>query len=58
MIKISMSILLIMAVLIPSGGLQAAQKPRDVYGWENLKWGMTGDEIKAAFGKGVVVHKP
>ena len=58
MIKISISILLIMAVLIPSGGLQAAQKPRDVYGWENLKWGMTGDEIKAAFGKSVVVHKP
>lgn len=24
--------------------------PGDVFGWDNLKWGMTGDEIQAVFG--------
>jgi len=35
-----------------------AGKPPDVSGWESLKWGMTGDEVKAAFGKDLKVHKP
>ena len=35
-----------------------AGKPPDVSGWESLKWGMTGEEVKAAFGKDLKVHKP
>ena len=33
-----------------------AVKPSDVYGWGNLKWGMTGEEIKSAYGKDIKVH--
>jgi hypothetical protein len=40
-----------------AGSIYAAAKPPDVSGWGNLKWGMTGDEIKAAFGKDIKVHK-
>ena len=56
--RILFPVLLFAFLLVPAGTLQAAAKPSDVYGWDNLKWGMTGDEIKAAFGKDIKVHKP
>jgi len=36
----------------------AYTKPKDVYGWDNLKWGMTGAEVEAVLGKGVIKRKP
>ena len=30
----------------------------DVYGWDNLKWGMTGSEIQSVFGDRVKQRKP
>jgi len=57
----------IIACLFAAAFLFAAQyspasqpgKPSDVSGWESLKWGMTGEEVKSsAFGKDVKVHKP
>lgn len=56
--RASVQVLLIAFLFIYAEGINAAQKPPDVYGWEKLKWGMTGDEIKAAFGKDIKVHKP
>ena len=58
MIRVSVQVLLLAFLLIYAEGANAAQKPQDVYGWEKLKWGMTGDEIKAAFGNDIKVHKP
>ncbi len=58
MIRVSVQVLLLAFLFIYAEGADAAQKPPDVYGWEKLKWGMTGDEIKAAFGKDIKVHKP
>lgn len=56
--KILFPVLLFVFLLVHAGGARAAAKPPDVYGWDKLKWGMTGDEIKAAFGKDIKVHKP
>lgn len=53
-----LSVLLLAFLFILAYGLHAAQKPKDVFGWDKLKWGMTGDEIKAAYGKDIKVHKP
>jgi hypothetical protein len=39
--------------LISSLSLGAATKPKDVYGWDNVKWGMTGEEIQSVLGKEV-----
>ena len=41
----------LMIFLISSLSLNAATKPKDVYGWDNVKWGMTGEEVQAALGK-------
>ncbi len=41
----------LMVFLISSLSLNAAAKPKDVYGWDNVKWGMTGNEVQAALGK-------
>jgi len=56
--RVSVRVLLIAFLFIFVEGANAAQKPPDVYGWDKLKWGMTGEEIKAAFGKDIKVHKP
>jgi len=37
--------------LISSLSLNAATNPKDVYGWDNVKWGMTGNEVQAVLGK-------
>ena len=50
--------LLLSVLLIPVTRLAAETKPLDVHGWENVKWGMTGDEVKAVFGKDIKVHPP
>ena len=39
--------------LISSLSLNAATKPKDVYGWDNVKWEMTGEEVQAVLGKEV-----
>ncbi len=39
--------------LISSLPLNAATKPKDVYGWDNVKWGMTGEGVQKALGKEV-----
>ena len=57
MTRVSVRVLMLMFLLIYAGGANAAQKPSDVYGWDKLKWGMTGEEIKSAYGKDIKVHK-
>jgi hypothetical protein len=39
--------------LISSLSLSATTKPKDVYGWDKVRWGMTGEEVRAVLGKGV-----
>jgi hypothetical protein len=56
--RILFPVLLLSVLLIPVTRLAAVTKPPDVYGWENVKWGMTGDEVKAVFGKDIKVHPP
>lgn len=58
MIRASIHILFLAFLFISAGVLRAAEKPPDVHGWDKLRWGMTGDEIKAAYGKDIKVHKP
>ena len=56
--RILYSVLLFSILFIASGRLRAETRPTDVFGWENVKWGMTGDEVKAVFGKDIKVHPP
>jgi hypothetical protein len=56
-IRALIPILLLVLLFVQAGEVRAVQKPPDVYGWDKLKWGMTGDEIKAAYGKDIKVHK-
>jgi len=39
--------------LASSLSLNSARKPNDVYGWDNVKWGMAGEEIQEVLGKKV-----
>jgi len=54
------SILLIVSVLfyVLAADTGAYTKPKDVYGWDNLKWGMSGSEVEAVMGKGITKRKP
>lgn len=36
----------------------AYTKPKDVYGWDNLKWGMSASEVESVLGKGIKKHEP
>ena len=45
------SITVLMIYIISSLSLNAATKLKDVYGWDNVKWGMTGEEVQAVLGK-------
>ena len=56
--RILYSVLFLSVLFIAPWRLRAETKPPDVFGWENAKWGMTGDEVKAAFGKDIKVHPP
>ncbi len=47
------SITALVIFLISSLSLNAATKPKDVYGWDNVRWGMTGNEVQAVLGKEV-----
>ena len=47
------SITALVIFLISSLSLNAATKPKDVYGWDNVRWGMTGEEVQAVLGKEV-----
>ena len=51
--KILISITGLIVLLILSLSLNATTKPKDVYGWDNVKWGMTGEEVQAVLGKEV-----
>lgn len=31
--------------------IYAGTKPKDVYGWDNVRWGMTGEEVQTILGK-------
>ena len=33
--------------------VDAGTKPKDVYGWDNVKWGMTAEEVETVLGKKV-----
>ena len=46
--------LLLLSIASASG---AYTKPKDVYGWENLKWGMSASEVESVLGKGVSKRK-
>ena len=45
---------LVLLLALSSG---AYTKPKDVYGWENLKWGMPASEVESVLGKGVKKRK-
>lgn len=49
------SILLLTGLLFfaVASGSGAYTKPNDVYGWENLKWGMPAGEVESVLGKNV-----
>lgn len=36
---------------------EAYTKPKDVYGWENLKWGMQSSEVESVLGKDIKKRK-
>ena len=55
--RVSLLMLSLSFLLMCSGAIYAAVKPPDIKGWGNLEWGMTGDEIKAAYGDDIKVHK-
>lgn len=57
MTRVSFRVLLTALLLLIAGSVYAASKPSDVYGWDKLKWGMTGEEIKSAYDKDIKVHK-
>lgn len=40
-------------VVALSLSINAASKPKDVYGWDNLRWGMTVEEVQSILGKKV-----
>ena len=44
----SMIILFASSLLVDAG-----TKPKDVYGWDNVKWGMTAEEVETVLGKKV-----
>jgi hypothetical protein len=46
--------LFFLAIAASSG---AYTKPKDVYGWENLKWGMSASEVESVLGKGIKKRK-
>ena len=45
---VSLIILFASSLLVDAG-----TKPKDVYGWDNVKWGMTAEEVEAVLGKEV-----
>ena len=49
------SILLLTGLLFfaVASGSGAYTKPNDVYGWENLRWGMPAGEVESVLGKNV-----
>ena len=40
-------------LLVFTISINAATKPKDVYGWDKLKWGMTTEEVQSTLGKEV-----
>jgi len=47
------SITALMMFFVSSMSLNAATKPKDVYGWDKVRWGMTGAQIQTVLGKEV-----
>lgn len=41
-----------LALLGALAGVLCAQKPPDIDGWDKIKWGMTVDQVRAAYGVG------
>lgn len=52
--KLALPLLLLFAFSLDSG---AYTKPKDVYGWENLKWGMPAAEVESVLGKDIKKRK-
>jgi len=54
------SILLIVSVVfyVLAADTGAYTKPKDVYGWGNLKWGMSVSKVEAVMGKGIKKRGP
>ena len=44
-------------LFVSSLNTYAATKPKDVYGWDNVRWGMTGEEVQHILGKQVKKRK-
>lgn len=38
--------------------INAGTKPKDVYGWDNTKWGMTVEELRSVIGKDLKERNP
>ena len=51
--KIIISIASLIIIFASSLLVDAGTKPKDVYGWDKVKWGMTGEEVQAVLGKEV-----
>lgn len=52
--SLSLTLLFLFTFALDSG---AYTKPKDVYGWENLKWGMQSSEVESVLGKDVKKRK-
>lgn len=47
------SVGVLVVLFISSLSINAATKPKDIYGWDNLRWGMSTDEVENILGKDV-----
>jgi len=43
----------LIVLFVSSLSINAATRPKDVYGWDNLRWGMTAEEVQTILGKDV-----
>ncbi len=51
------TILILIVLFVSSLSINAATRPKDVFGWGNVRWGMTAQEIQSSLGKDVKKRK-
>lgn len=56
--KATITLAAFLMLLISSHASGAYKKPEDVYGWDKLKWGMTGEEVRSVYGDKIKIHEP
>ena len=55
--KILISFVTLVILFVSTLEINAVTKPRDVYGWDNVRWGMTTSEVEHTLGKNVKKRK-